>query len=70
MLDTNTYYEFEVSNTGEFVTRKPIFRKGEYSHYLGAHAGYWVVRYKGHYHPLRGGSHIPYYISLMKYGKC
>ena len=34
-----------------------------------ARAGYQVVRYKGHYHHLRGGIRTPAWISEYPYGK-
>jgi hypothetical protein len=40
------------------VTRIPIRR-----------SGYWVVRYKGHYHQVHGGCRVPMFMGQVPQGK-
>lgn len=32
-------------------------------------SGYWVARYKGHYHQIHGGIRGPKFLSQIKHGK-
>ena len=57
-LSRNEIVEVLTPDKTKTISRVPIAR-----------AGYWVVRYKGYYHHLRGGIRTPLWVSKYPYGK-